>query len=149
MPLRGEYEPSASETTRNQVELYETSGGTKGTTVEGSPAVIVTCRGARSGNLRKFVVMRVEHDGTYAIVASLGGRPKNPVWYQNILAHPEVELQDGPARQDMTAREAKGNERATWWDRAVTAWPAYSDYQASTERTIPLLILEPAPLAEG
>lgn len=146
MPLEGEYEPSPTQWVRKQVELYESSGGTEGTTLQGStmPVVVLTTRGARSGKLRKTPVMRVEHEGRYAAVASLGGAPKHPVWYFNILADPLVELQDGPVKQDMTAREVTGEEKAAWWERAVAAYPAYADYQKKTDREIPVFVLEPA-----
>ncbi|MFD8232469.1 nitroreductase family deazaflavin-dependent oxidoreductase [Streptomyces sp. NPDC059696] len=146
MPLEGEYEPSPTEWVRKQVELYESSGGTEGTTLQGSkmPVVVLTSRGARSGKLRKTPVMRVEHEGRYAAVASLGGSPKHPVWYFNLRADPHVELQDGPVKQDMTAREVTGEEKAAWWERAVAAYPAYADYQKKTDREIPVFVLEPA-----
>ncbi|MFF7488963.1 nitroreductase family deazaflavin-dependent oxidoreductase [Streptomyces luteogriseus] len=146
MPLEGEYEPSPTQWVRNQVELYESSGGKEGTTLQGStmPVVILTSRGARSGKLRKTPVMRVEHEGRYAAVASLGGSPKHPVWYFNLLADPHVELQDGPVKQDMIAREVTGAEKAAWWERAVAAYPAYADYQKKTDREIPVFVLEPA-----
>ncbi|MEU6683376.1 nitroreductase family deazaflavin-dependent oxidoreductase [Streptomyces sp. NPDC046832] len=146
MPLEGEYEPSPTQWVRKQVELYESSGGTEGTTLQGSkmPVVILTSRGARSGKLRKTPVMRVEHEGRYAAVASLGGSPKHPVWYFNLRTDPQVELQDGPVKQDMTAREVTGEEKAAWWERAVAAYPAYADYQKKTDREIPVFVLEPA-----
>ncbi|GAP45346.1 nitroreductase family deazaflavin-dependent oxidoreductase [Streptomyces azureus] len=145
MPLEGEYEPSPTQWVRKQVELYESSGGTEGTTLQGSkmPVVVLTSRGVRSGKLRKTPLMRVEHEGRYAAVASLGGSPKHPVWYFNIKADPHVELQDGPVKQDMTAREVTGQEKAEWWDRAVAAYPAYADYQKKTDREIPVFVLEP------
>lgn len=129
MPLQGEYEPSSQQWVRDQVELYESSGGTQGLTLgdTGLPVVVVTSRGAKSGKLRKNPVMRVEHEGRYAAVASVGGSPKHPAWYGNLLAYPEVELQDGPRKWDMTARELSGDERAEWWDRAVQAYPAYAE----------------------
>ncbi|GAA2568701.1 nitroreductase family deazaflavin-dependent oxidoreductase [Streptomyces violaceus] len=146
MPLEGEYEPSTTQWVRKQVELYESSGGTEGTTLQGSkmPVVVLTSRGAKSGKLRKTPVMRVEHEGRYAAVASLGGAPKHPVWYFNLKSDPHVELQDGPRKQDMTAREVTGEEKSEWWDRAVAAYPAYADYQKKTDREIPLFVLEPA-----
>ena len=144
MPLQGEYEPSASEWVRNQVDEYERSGGTSGTTLRGVPVVVITSVGASTGKLRKNPVMRVEHDGTYAAVASKGGTPQNPDWYRNIAAHPHVELRDGAAKGDYVAREASGEERALWWKRAVEVWPDYADYQTKTEREIPVLVLEPA-----
>jgi deazaflavin-dependent oxidoreductase (nitroreductase family) len=143
MPLDGEYEPSPAKWVRDQVELYEGSGGTDGTTMRGLPVIILTTRGVKSGKLRKVPLMRVEHNGIYAAVASLGGAPKNPVWYFNVLADPNVEVRDGTLTQDMRAREVGGEEKAAWWERAVTAFPNYADYQKKTEREIPLFVLEP------
>jgi len=143
MPLDGEYKPSPDKRAREQVELYESSGGTKGLTLRGKPVIILTTKGAKSGRLRKIPLMRVEHDGKYAVVASQGGAPKHPVWYYNLAAHPRVELQDGPAKQDMTARELAGEEKAAWWERAVAAWPDYAGYQKRTDREIPVFVLEP------
>ncbi|MFI2754171.1 nitroreductase family deazaflavin-dependent oxidoreductase [Cellulomonas sp. P22] len=142
MPLTGEYEPSPTEWSARQVEEYESSGGTRGTTMRGMPVVILTTRGARSGKLRKAPLMRVEHDGTYAVVASLGGAPQHPVWYHNVVADPHVELQDGPQKWDMVAREVTGDEKALWWQRAVEAYPDYADYQTKTDREIPVFVLE-------
>ncbi|KAE8763327.1 nitroreductase family deazaflavin-dependent oxidoreductase [Georgenia thermotolerans] len=142
MPLIGTYEPSPRQWVRDQVELYESSGGTEGTTLHGRPCVLVTVRGARSGNLRKVPLMRVEHDGRYAMVASVGGAPKHPTWYWNVRAHPEVELQDGPQKWDMVAREVTGAEKAEWWERAVEAFPTYAEYQEKTDREIPVFVLE-------
>ncbi|MGW7688159.1 nitroreductase family deazaflavin-dependent oxidoreductase [Streptomyces asiaticus] len=147
MPLQGEYEPSPEKFVRDQVELIESSGGTEGTTMRGMPVVVLTTLGAKSGKIRKTPLMRVEHNGTYAVVASLGGSPKHPVWYYNVVADPRVELQDGPLRQDMTAREVTGEERARWWERAVEAYPDYADYQTKTDRQIPVFVLEPAATA--
>ncbi|MER5849118.1 nitroreductase family deazaflavin-dependent oxidoreductase [Streptomyces sp. NPDC002012] len=144
MPLKGEYEPSPAQWVRDQVELFESSGGTEGITMRGLPVIILTTRGARSGKIRKTPLMRIEHNGTYAVVASQGGAPKHPVWYHNIVADPRVELQDGPVRQDMNAREATGEEKAVWWQRAVEAFPDYADYQLKTDRQIPVFVLEPA-----
>ena len=144
MPLDGEYEPSTQQWVRDQVELYERSGGTEGTTLRGMPVVVLTSVGARSGKLRKTPLMRVEHDGAYAVVASQGGAPTHPLWYHNLRAHPLVELQDGPHKADYTARELQGEEKALWWDRAVAAYPDYADYQRKTDREIPVLVLEPA-----
>ena len=129
---------------RDQVELYESSGGTQGTTLlsTGLPVVIVTNLGASSGKVRKTPVMRVEHDGRYAMVASKGGAPEHPLWYYNVRANPRVELQDGPDKQDMIAREVSGDERAEWWKRAVAAYPPYAEYQEKTEREIPVFVLE-------
>ena len=131
---------------RDQVELYEGSGGTQGLTLRdtGLPVVIVTNRGAKSGKVHKTPVMRVEHDGRYAMVASKGGAPTNPLWYYNVRANPVVELQDGPRKQDMVAREVSGAERAQWWQRAVAAYPPYAEYQQKTAREIPVFVLEPA-----
>ncbi|OIK04166.1 nitroreductase family deazaflavin-dependent oxidoreductase [Streptomyces monashensis] len=145
MPLEGEYEPSPTQWVREQVELYEGSGGTKGTTLmdTGLPVIILTTRGARSGKIRKTPLMRVEHDGTYAAVASQGGAPKHPVWYFNVTSDPHVELQDGPAKRDMRAREVTGEEKALWWERAVAAYPPYAEYQEKTSRAIPVFVLEP------
>jgi deazaflavin-dependent oxidoreductase (nitroreductase family) len=144
MPLKGEYEPSTAQFVRDQVELYESSGGTEGTTLQDLPVVILTTLGAKSGKIRKVPVMRVEHDGSYAVVASMAGAPKHPVWYHNAVADPRVELQDGPVRQDMLAREVTGDEKAVWWARAVEAFPDYAEYQKNTDREIPVLVLEPA-----
>lgn len=144
MPISGEYEPSPSQRVRDQVASYESSGGTQGTTMRGLPVVILTTRGARSGKVRKTPLMRVEHDGCYVVVASMGGAPTHPVWYHNLVADPHVELQDGPVRQDMLTREVTGQEKAQWWERAVTAFPDYADYQAGTQRQIPVFVLEPA-----
>ncbi|KAB2976343.1 nitroreductase family deazaflavin-dependent oxidoreductase [Streptomyces sp. SS1-1] len=145
MPLEGEYEPSPSKWVRDQVELYERSGGTEGTTLQdtGLPVILLTTRGAKSGKIRKTPLMRVEHDGRYAVVASQGGAPKHPVWYHNIKAEPHVELQDGPVKRDMRAREVTGDEKAEWWERAVAAFPPYADYQKKTDREIPVFVLEP------
>ncbi len=144
MPLTGEYEPSPSKWAADQAELIESSNGTEGTTLNGLPVVLLTTRGAKSGKLRKTPLMRVEHDGKYAIVASLGGAPKNPVWYYNVKADPHVELRDGHMKRDMVAREVTGEEKASWWERAVAAFPNYADYQKNTDREIPVFVLEPA-----
>jgi F420H(2)-dependent quinone reductase len=146
MPVEGEYEPSTAAWVRDQVELYEGSGGTQGTTLRetGLPVVIVTNRGAKSGKVHKTPVMRVEHGGRYAMVASKGGAPAHPLWYYNVLANPLVELQDGPRKRDMIAREISGAERAEWWERAVAAYPPYAEYQQKTTRQIPVFVLEPA-----
>lgn len=143
MPLTGDYEPSAAPWARDQVDLYEHSGGTEGTELNGRPVIILTSLGAKSGKLRKTPLMRVEHGGEYAVVASLGGAPKHPVWYYNLTANPRVELQDGPARKDYQAREVHGDERAAWWQRAVAAFPDYAGYQDRTSRTIPVFVLTP------
>jgi deazaflavin-dependent oxidoreductase (nitroreductase family) len=143
MPLTGEYEPSAASWARDQVEQYESSGGTLGTELNGKPVIILTSIGARSGKVRKTPLMRVEHDGEYAVVASRGGAPQHPVWYYNLAAHPHVELQDGPVKRDYEAREAQGAEREEWWQRAVAAWPDYAEYQTKTTRVIPVFVLTP------
>ncbi len=144
MPLEGEYEPSSAKWVRDQVEEYESSSGTRGTHLRGVPVVVITSVGSSSGKLRKNPVMRVEHDGTYAAVASKGGSPQHPAWYRNLLEHPLVEVQDGPNKGDYTARETSGDERALWWQRAVEVWPDYADYQTKTDRQIPVFVLEPA-----
>jgi deazaflavin-dependent oxidoreductase (nitroreductase family) len=141
MPLTGEYEPSTSDWARKQVEEYEGSGGTSGTTLLGMPVIVLTSVGAKTGKLRKTALMRVEHNGQYAVVASLGGAPKHPVWYCNLLAQPHVELQDGPEKRDYLAREVTGEEKVVWWQRAVEAYPDYANYQVKTEREIPLFVL--------
>ncbi|MFJ2294819.1 nitroreductase family deazaflavin-dependent oxidoreductase [Streptomyces sp. NPDC087894] len=143
MPIEGEYEPSPTQWVREQVELIESSGGTEGTTMRGMPVILLTTRGAKSGKVRKTPLMRVEHEGEYAVVASLGGAPKHPVWYYNVQADPEVELRDGTLKQDMVAREVTGEEKARWWERAVEAFPDYADYQTKTDREIPVFVLSP------
>jgi deazaflavin-dependent oxidoreductase (nitroreductase family) len=145
MSVEQDYAPSTIGWVREQVELYESSGGTQGTTLRdtGYPVVLLTLRGAKSGRLRKTPLMRVEHEGSYAAVASQGGAPKHPLWYYNLVAHPRIELQDGPVKKTYLAREVTGEEREIWWDRAVAAFPPYADYQRRTDRTIPLLVLDP------
>ncbi|MEO9180169.1 MAG: nitroreductase family deazaflavin-dependent oxidoreductase [Acidimicrobiales bacterium] len=143
MSIEGNYEPSPSEWVRNQVETYESSGGTQGNTLRdtGLPIIIMTTIGNKSGNVRKTPLMRVEHDGRYALVASQGGAPTHPVWYYNVVADPEsVEIQDGPVPFSVAVHEAVSDERALWWERAIAAFPPYADYQKKTERIIPLLI---------
>ncbi|HEY1702150.1 MAG TPA: nitroreductase family deazaflavin-dependent oxidoreductase [Trebonia sp.] len=144
MAIDGAYEPSPAEWVRTQVEEYEGSGGTKSTTLRdtGMPVIIVTNRGAKSGKVRKTPLMRVEHEGTYLAVASKGGAPEHPLWYHNLLAHPDVELQDGAQKWEATAREISGDERAAWWERAVAAYPPYAEYQEKTDRLIPVFALE-------
>jgi F420H(2)-dependent quinone reductase len=146
MPVDGDYEPSKLGWVRDQVKAYEGSGGTEGTTLRdtGLPVVIITNLGVRSGKVRKTPVMRVEHDGSYAAVASRGGAPTHPQWYYNLRDNPQVELQDGTHKRDMTAREVTGDERAQWWERAVAAYPPYAEYQERTTRQIPVFVLEPA-----
>ena len=143
MPLNGEYEPGTLDWSRENAELYMSSGGTQGTDLRGMPVVLLTTIGAKTGKLRKTPLMRVEHDGEYAIVASLGGAPKNPVWYYNVVKNPHVELQDGTVTGDYQAREVFGEEKALWWQRAVAAYPDYADYQEKTDRQIPVFVLTP------
>jgi F420H(2)-dependent quinone reductase len=143
MPLEGEYAPSSADWVRKQVEEIESSGGTRGNEMRGMKVIVVTSMGHGSGKLRKNPVMRVEHDGKYAAVASKGGAPDNPTWYRNLVEHPVVEVQDGPAKGDFTAREISGEERAQWWERAVAVFPDYADYQEKTDREIPVFLLEP------
>jgi deazaflavin-dependent oxidoreductase (nitroreductase family) len=138
-----DYVPSATQWVREQVELYEGSGGTEGTDVRGMPIILMTYQGRRTGHRYKTPVMRVEHDGVYAAVASIGGRPRNPGWYHNLLAHPSVVVRDRTVVRNMVAREADGEERETWWRRAVEAFPNYAELQAKTTRRIPVLLLEP------
>ena len=147
MELEGDYVPSASAWVREQIEAYERSGGREANTLRdtGIPIIVVTMRGNKSGNVRKIALMRVEHDGEYALVASMGGAPKNPVWYRNLSADPgNVTIQDGPAPFAVTVRELSGDERAQWWDRAVAVFPNYAEYQAKTERVIPVLLATPS-----
>jgi deazaflavin-dependent oxidoreductase (nitroreductase family) len=141
--LVGEYLPSPRQRPREQVALYESSGGTDGTTLRGMPVIVLTSKGARTGKLRKTPLMRVEYDGRYAVVASQGGAPTHPVWYHNLLAHPRVELQDGPVKREYDAHEATGAEKQEWWARAVEAFPDYANYQQKTDRQIPVFVLEP------
>ncbi|WP_433085571.1 nitroreductase family deazaflavin-dependent oxidoreductase [Dactylosporangium sp. CA-052675] len=143
MPLSGEYEPSPSQWSRDQAELFERTNGAEGNTMQGRPVIVLTTLGAKSGKIRKTPLMRVEHDGEYAVVASLGGAPKHPVWYHNIVANPHVELQDGPVKRDYTAREVTGAEKEQWWKRATETWPAYDEYQQKTDRQIPVFVLTP------
>jgi len=143
MTENGEYAPSPAGWVRDQVELYEGSGGTSGTTMRGMPVVIVTTRGVRSGKVRKVPLMRVEHNGEYAAVASQGGAPNNPNWYYNLLADPSVAVRDGTVERAMTAREVTGEEKATWWERCVAAFPDYAKYQARADREIPVFVLTP------
>jgi deazaflavin-dependent oxidoreductase (nitroreductase family) len=143
MPLQGEYEPSPSEWVRDQVEAYEQSGGTEANTLRdtGLQVVIVTMRGNKSGKIRKIALMRVEHEGRYALVASKGGAPDHPLWYHNLSADPSsVMIQDGPEPFDVQVREVEGDEREEWWERAVAAYPPYAEYQERTERLIPVLV---------
>jgi len=143
MSFEGEYAPSPSDWVRDQVAAYEASGGRDANTLRdtGLPVVIVTMRGNRSGKVRKIALMRVEHDGEYALVASMGGAPKHPVWYHNLTADPdEVTVQDGPEPFRVHVREVFGSEREAWWTRAVAAYPPYAEYQQRTERVIPVFV---------
>ncbi|MGH3170818.1 MAG: nitroreductase family deazaflavin-dependent oxidoreductase [Trebonia sp.] len=144
MAIDGEYAPSPAAWVRNQVEQYEGSDGQTGTTLRDTdlPVVIVTNRGAKTGKVRKTPLMRVEHDGTYLAVASKGGAPEHPLWYHNLVANPDVEVQDGADKWPATAREISGEERAVWWERAVAAYPPYAQYQKRTKRLIPVFVLE-------
>ena len=142
MPLSGEYEPSRNDRDRKQVELYEATNGLEGGTLNGRPVIILTFKGAKSGKIRKTPLMRIEHDGTYAVVASNGGAPTHPVWYRNIVANPLVELQDGAIKQEVRAREVFGEEKNEWWKRADAAWPDFPAYRARAGREIPVLLLE-------
>jgi deazaflavin-dependent oxidoreductase (nitroreductase family) len=143
MPLSGEYEASPSDWVRDHADKIMESGSTEGVEMKDKPLILLTTIGAKTGKIRKTPLMRVEHDGQYAIVASLGGAPKNPVWYYNVVAHPRVELQDGPVTKDYEAREVFDDEKATWWERAVEAWPDYAEYQTKTDRQIPVFVLTP------
>ena len=149
MTLEGESEPSPSEWVRDQVALYERTDGADGNTMRGVPIVLFTSRGAKSGKLRKTPLMRVEHEGTYAAVASQGGAPTHPAWFHNFVAHPEVDVQDGPTAQEYVARRVEGDERRLWWERAAAVWPDYDDYQKKTDREIPVFVLEPRIATQG
>ena len=142
MPLTGEYAPGTSAWSRSQAELYEATNGEEGGDLRGRLVIVLTSVGAKTGKLRKTPLMRVEHDGVYAVVASLGGAPKHPLWYHNLKKHPHVELQDGSTKLDYRAREVVGDEKAIWWRRAVEAWPDYANYQTKTDRQIPVFVLE-------
>ena len=142
MPLTGDYEPGTAGYARKQAERYEASNGAEANELRGRPVIVLTSVGAKTGKLRKTALMRVEHDGVYAVVASLGGAPRHPVWYYNLKANPHVELQDGPNKRDYRAREVVGAEKAVWWERAVETWPDYARYQTRTDRQIPVFVLE-------
>jgi len=143
MPLIGEYEPGTSAWSREHVAQYEATNGVEGGDLRGRPVIVLTSVGANTGKLRKTPLMRVEHAGTYAVVASLGGAPKHPSWYYNLAKNPHVELQDRATRRDLLAREVFGEEKAVWWGRAVAAWPDYANYQLKTTRQIPVFVLDP------
>ncbi len=143
MPLTGDYAPSTAGWARKQAERYEATKGAEAAKLRGRPVIVLTSVGARTGQLRKTALMRVEHDGVYAVVASQGGALKHPVWYHNLKANPHVELQDGSTKRDYVAREASGDEKAVWWERAVATWPDYATYQTRTARQIPVFVLDP------
>ncbi len=143
MPLTGEYAPSRSAWARKQAERFEATGGAGANTLRGKPIIVLTSVGAKTGRLRKTALMRVEHDGEYAVVASKGGSARNPTWYHNLKANPHVELQDGPTKRDYRARQVCGKERTLWWERALKVWPDYAGYQKRTSREIPVFVLEP------
>jgi deazaflavin-dependent oxidoreductase (nitroreductase family) len=143
MPLTGEYAPSTSAWARKQAEAFEGSAGAEANELRGKPIIVLTSVGAKSGKLRKNALMRVEHDGVYAVVASKGGAPQHPSWFHNLVANPHVELQDGAVKRDYLAREVSGEERALWWARANEVWPDYAGYQEKTDRVIPVFVLEP------
>ena len=142
MPLDGEYAPSTSGWARKQAELYEATDGRKASKLRGRPVIVLTTVGAKTRMLRKTALMRVEHEGAYAVVASMGGAPKHPVWYYNMVAQPHVELQDLAEKHDYLAREVHGDEKSVWWERAVATWPDYAKYQTKTDREIPVFVLE-------
>jgi F420H(2)-dependent quinone reductase len=146
MALQGTYVPSKHQWVRDQVAAYEQSNGERANTLRdtGYPIVVITSVGAKSGNLRKNPVMKVERDGRYVAIASKGGSPENPEWYHNFVTHPEVELQDGAKKHTYTARLLSGDERSEWWDYAVATWPTYAEYRKRTTREIPVFLLEPA-----
>jgi deazaflavin-dependent oxidoreductase (nitroreductase family) len=143
MPLKGEYLPSTAEWARTQAETYEATNGAEANTLRGVPVIVLTTVGAKSGGLRKTALMRVEHEGRYAVVASKGGAPEPPQWYFNLRANPHVELQDGAVKRDYLARELDGAEYDEWWERAVAVWPDYAEYQKKTDRRIAVFLLEP------
>ncbi|MGC5169083.1 nitroreductase family deazaflavin-dependent oxidoreductase [Microbacterium sp. DT81.1] len=143
MPLQGTYLPSTSEWARTQAERYEASGGAEANTLRGVPIIVLTTVGAKTGALRKTALMRVEHDGRYAVVASRGGAPEAPQWYWNLRKNSHVELQDGEVKRDYVARELSGDERSEWWARSVAVWPDYDQYQKKTDRLIAVFLLEP------
>lgn len=144
MALEGTYEPSPWQPIAEQVELFESSGGAEGNLLEGAPCIILWTRGRKTGTVRKSPLMRVtDGDGRYAVVASMGGAPQHPVWYLNLVADPQVALQDGAELRDYTARVVDGDEKAEWWARATAVWPSYDEYQSKTDRVIPVVVLEP------
>ena len=142
MSLSGQYEPSPQERVAEHVRNYEQTGDVYSGPFDGQPTVILTTKGRRSGQLRKTPLVRIEHNGTYAVIASQGGAPKHPQWYLNLSAEPHIRLQDGSAVHDLVARVAEGDERAQWWARATAIWPQFDEYQANTDRHIPVVLLE-------
>jgi deazaflavin-dependent oxidoreductase (nitroreductase family) len=149
VPLTGAYGPGTASWARKQAERYEATNGAEAGDLRGRPIIVLTSVGAKTGKLRKTALMRVEHDAEYAVVASLGGAPKHPVWYYNLKANPLVELQDGPTKRDYLAREVTGEEKSVWWTRAVETWPDYARYQTRTTRQIPVFVLEPVDINGG
>lgn len=143
MPLSGEYLPSTSEWARSQAETFEATGGREAAELRGVPIIVLTTVGAKTGGLRKTALMRVEHDGSYLVVASKGGAPEHPAWFYNLVKNPRVELQDGDVKREYEARQVEGSERDEWWARAVAVWPDYDEYQKKTERRIEIFVLEP------
>ncbi|KSU56053.1 nitroreductase family deazaflavin-dependent oxidoreductase [Microbacterium enclense] len=143
MSLSGEYLPSTSEWARQQAETFEASGGQESAELRGVPIIVLTTVGAKTGGLRKTALMRVEHDGKYAVVASIGGAPEHPAWFYNLVKNPRVALQDGDTKKEYDAHQAEGAERDEWWARAAAVWPDYDEYQKKTERRIELFVLEP------
>jgi deazaflavin-dependent oxidoreductase (nitroreductase family) len=143
MPLSGSYAPSSAGWARKQAERYEATNGVEANELRGRPIIVLTSVGAKTGRLRKTALMRVEHAGHYAVVASMGGAPRHPVWFYNLKANPHVELQDGATKRDYLAREVTGDEKATWWERAVATWPDYAKSQTRTTRQIPVFVLDP------
>lgn len=143
MSLSGEYLPSTSEWARQQAETFEASGGQESAELRGVPIIVLTTVGAKTGGLRKTALMRVEHDGKYAVVASKGGAPEHPAWFYNLVKNPRVALQDGDMKKEYDAHQAEGAERDEWWARAAAVWPDYDEYQKKTERRIELFVLEP------
>ena len=143
MPLSGSYAPSSAGWARKQAERYEATNGAEANELRGRPIIVLTSVGAKTGKLRKTALMRVEHAGHYAVVASMGGAPRHPVWFYNLKANPHVELQDGATKRDYLAHEVTGDEKATWWERAVATWPDYARYQTKTTRQIPVFVLDP------
>jgi deazaflavin-dependent oxidoreductase (nitroreductase family) len=147
VPLTGEYARGTADWANEQLDLFERTNGAEGNTLKGRPIIVLTSVGAKSGKLRKTPLMRVEHDGEYAVVASRGGAPTHPTWYYNLVANPHVELQDGAVKRDYVAHVATGEERTEWWARSVEAWPDYEAYTKRTDREIPVFVLVPVPLS--